>query len=221
LRAKRRFRASLRAGLESIPAIVRELGDEEMLEVALIENLQREDLNSIEEALGYQRLIEELRYTHERVSERVGKEPRFDHECASIAHASGRSAVDGFTWNNVGGTRAGIARIAIERGDRGERALRRGHGIECAQDRSAGRAQAAPQGGGSQGAYVPWDSQSGVDAVSSNYAEWTNELRRRLADARADRRAADRRAGPTSRSSTTTRPTSSGCSKSWGCSDGQ
>src|SRR4029079_681946 len=70
---ERRFRASQRAGRESIPAIVREIADEEMLEIALIENLQREDLNAIEEALGYQRLIEELRYTHERLSERVGK----------------------------------------------------------------------------------------------------------------------------------------------------
>src|SRR5262249_4649522 len=70
---ERRFRASKLLGLSTIPAIVRSVGDEEMLELALIENLQREDLNPIEEALGYQRLIDELRYTHERLSERVGK----------------------------------------------------------------------------------------------------------------------------------------------------
>src|SRR5689334_21908795 len=70
---ERRYRASRSIGLSTIPAIVRSVSDEEMLELALIENLQREDLSPIEEALGYQRLIEELHYTHERLSERVGK----------------------------------------------------------------------------------------------------------------------------------------------------
>src|SRR5262245_56798749 len=70
---ERRFRASKKLGRATIPAIVRPIGDEELLEVALIENLQREDLNAIEEALAYQRLLDELHYTHDRLSERVGK----------------------------------------------------------------------------------------------------------------------------------------------------
>jgi ParB family transcriptional regulator, chromosome partitioning protein len=71
---ERRFRAAERAGLERIPAVVRELSNAEMLEVALIENLQREDLNPIEEAEVYRRLIEEFGLTQEEVAGRVGRE---------------------------------------------------------------------------------------------------------------------------------------------------
>ena len=70
---ERRLRAAQQAGLTEIPAIVREVPDEQLLEVALIENLQREDLNPIDEALAYQALIDELHYTHEQLSHRLGK----------------------------------------------------------------------------------------------------------------------------------------------------
>jgi len=70
---ERRFRASQLAGLTSIPAYVRKAKDDGMLEMALVENIQREDLDSIEIALSYQRLIEELEYTQEELSSRVGK----------------------------------------------------------------------------------------------------------------------------------------------------
>lgn len=70
---ERRFRASKIAGLKKVPAFVREAGDEEMLELALVENIQREDLDAIEVALSYQRLIEECQLTQESLSERVGK----------------------------------------------------------------------------------------------------------------------------------------------------
>lgn len=70
---ERRFRAAKLAGLEKVPAFVREAGDEEMLELALVENIQREDLDAIEVALSYQRLIEECQLTQESLSERVGK----------------------------------------------------------------------------------------------------------------------------------------------------
>ena len=70
---ERRFRASQMAGLTSIPAYVRKAKDDGMLEMALVENIQREDLDSIEIALSYQRLIEELEYTQEELSSRVGK----------------------------------------------------------------------------------------------------------------------------------------------------
>jgi len=70
---ERRLRAAVSAGLERIPAIVRQLGDQARLEVALIENLQREDLDPIEAALGFRRLIDEFGFTHERVAERVGR----------------------------------------------------------------------------------------------------------------------------------------------------
>lgn len=70
---ERRYRASLLAGLETIPAYIRTAKDETVMEMALIENIQREDLNSIEIALAYQNLIESYNLTQEKLSERVGK----------------------------------------------------------------------------------------------------------------------------------------------------
>jgi len=70
---ERRFRASKIAGLTTIPAYVRTADDEGMLEMALVENIQREDLDAIEIALSYQRLIEECKLTQETLSDRVGK----------------------------------------------------------------------------------------------------------------------------------------------------
>jgi ParB family transcriptional regulator, chromosome partitioning protein len=70
---ERRWRAAQRASLHNVPAIVRDLSDQEVLEFALIENVQRADLNPIEEALGYTELIEKHAYTQERLSEVVGK----------------------------------------------------------------------------------------------------------------------------------------------------
>jgi ParB family chromosome partitioning protein len=70
---ERRFRAAKLAGLTKIPAFIREAGDEAMLELALVENIQREDLDAIEVALSYQRLMEECKLTQESLSDRVGK----------------------------------------------------------------------------------------------------------------------------------------------------
>jgi len=70
---ERRYRASQMAGLKAIPAYVKTAEDESVMEMALIENIQREDLNSIEIALAYQNLIETYNLTQERLSERVGK----------------------------------------------------------------------------------------------------------------------------------------------------
>ncbi len=70
---ERRYRASLRAGLTHVPAYIRTADDENVMEMALIENIQREDLNSVEIALAYQHLIEQYNLTQERLSERVGK----------------------------------------------------------------------------------------------------------------------------------------------------
>lgn len=70
---ERRYRASILAGLKSIPAYVRTAADEQVMEMALIENIQREDLNAIEIALAFYRLMEEYKLTQERLSERVGK----------------------------------------------------------------------------------------------------------------------------------------------------
>jgi ParB family transcriptional regulator, chromosome partitioning protein len=71
---ERRWRASKMAGLKDIPAYVRQANDQELLELALLENLQREDLNAMEIALSYKRMMEELNHTQEQVAERMGKD---------------------------------------------------------------------------------------------------------------------------------------------------
>lgn len=71
---ERRWRAAQRAGITRVPVIIKDASDREALELALIENLQREDLNPIEEASGYQHLIDEFGLTHEEVSAQIGKD---------------------------------------------------------------------------------------------------------------------------------------------------
>lgn len=71
---ERRLRAALLAGMTTVPAYIRTADDQAMLELALVENIQREDLDSIEVAISYQRLIEECNLTQEKLSERVGKQ---------------------------------------------------------------------------------------------------------------------------------------------------
>lgn len=71
---ERRYRASKIAGLKDVPVYVRQANDQELLELALLENLQRENLNAIEIALSYKRMMDELSYTQEQVAERMGKE---------------------------------------------------------------------------------------------------------------------------------------------------
>jgi ParB family chromosome partitioning protein len=71
---ERRWRAARIAGLKDVPAYIRQANDQELLELALLENLQREDLNAMEIALSYKRMMEELNYTQEQVAERMGKE---------------------------------------------------------------------------------------------------------------------------------------------------
>ena len=70
---ERRYKAALKAGLEFIPAYIKTAADENMMEMALLENIQREDLNAIEIALAYQKLLDNSGQTHDQLSERVGK----------------------------------------------------------------------------------------------------------------------------------------------------
>ena len=70
---ERRWRASQKAGLQKIPAVVKDIADEKLLELALIENIQRQDLNAIEEAKAYRNLIDTIGLTQEMIAERVGK----------------------------------------------------------------------------------------------------------------------------------------------------
>jgi ParB family chromosome partitioning protein len=71
---ERRWRAAQKAGLHEVPAVIRDVAPAQAFEMALVENLQREDLNPIEEAAGYERLVAEFGYTQEKLADRVGKE---------------------------------------------------------------------------------------------------------------------------------------------------
>ena len=72
---ERRWRSAKLAGLDKVPAIVRQMSEQKKLEVALIENLQRRNLNALETAFAYQKLVDEFNLTHEQLSQRVGKSP--------------------------------------------------------------------------------------------------------------------------------------------------
>src|ERR671933_634659 len=74
---ERRWRAAQRAGLQRVPAVVREIPDNKLLELALIENIQRQELNAIEEAHAYKRLIETLGLTQEIIAQRIGRDRSF------------------------------------------------------------------------------------------------------------------------------------------------
>jgi ParB family transcriptional regulator, chromosome partitioning protein len=74
---ERRWRAAQRAGIRTIPAIIREIPDDKLLELALIENIQRQELSPIEEAQAYRKLIENLKLSHDEVAQRVGRDRSF------------------------------------------------------------------------------------------------------------------------------------------------
>jgi ParB family chromosome partitioning protein len=177
---ERRFRASQRVGLATIPAIVRNIGDDELLEVALIENLQREDLNPIEEALGYQRLIEELKYTHERLSERVGKNR------ASITNMLRLLTLPSGVQSMVsrGTLSAGHARalLGLPSGAEIEASARYVADMALSVRKTEALvARKMRRKASTRKSRGDVTAQNTVDAVSSNYAEYTNELRKRLA----------------------------------------
>lgn len=109
---ERRWRAAQIAGLRNVPAIVREIPDEKLLELALIENIQRADLNPVEEASAYKKLIDSLGLTQEEVAQRVGRDRSFvtnylrvlklpseirlllEHEKLSFGHARALLTID-------------------------------------------------------------------------------------------------------------------------------
>ena len=177
---ERRFRASQRAGRQTIPAIVRTIGDDELLEIALIENLQREDLNPIEEALAYQRLIEELKYTHERLSERVGKNR------TSITNTLRLLALPSTVQSMVsrGTLSAGHARALLGLPSSPEIEASARYVVDMAlsvRKTEALVARKMRRKASTRKSRGHTAAQDTVDAVSSNYAEYTNELRKRLA----------------------------------------
>ncbi|MGD9801914.1 MAG: ParB/RepB/Spo0J family partition protein [Hyphomicrobiaceae bacterium] len=110
---ERRWRAAQRAGMHTVAVIVRELNDQEMLELAIIENVQRSDLNAIEEASGYNDLMERFSYTQERLAEVIGKSR--SHVANTLRLLKLPDKVRGFV--REGKLTAGHARALVGRDD--------------------------------------------------------------------------------------------------------
>lgn len=87
---ERRWRAAKSIGLKEIPAVVMELSDKQILEISLIENIQREDLNPIEEAYAYKKLIEDFKLTQEELSKRIGKSRTAVTNCMRLLNLDSR-----------------------------------------------------------------------------------------------------------------------------------
>jgi len=117
---ERRWRAAQKAGLHSVPVIVRELTDKEVLELAIIENVQRADLNAIEEATGYRELIERFGYSQEQVSEIIGKSR--SHVANTLRLLKLPQPVQAFVQD--GKLTAGHARALVGRADAADLARR-------------------------------------------------------------------------------------------------
>ena len=83
---QRRWRASQKAQLHEVPVVIREMDDEQVLQIALIENLQRQDLNAIEEAKGYQKLMDEFSYSPEQIGDAVGRSRSHVSNMARLLH---------------------------------------------------------------------------------------------------------------------------------------
>ncbi|KGM96114.1 plasmid stablization protein ParB [Clostridium novyi A str. 4552] len=88
---ERRWRAAKKAGLKEVPAVIVELSDKEILEVSLIENIQREDLNPIEEAIAYKKLIDEFKLTQDELSKRIGKSRTTITNCMRLLNLDSRA----------------------------------------------------------------------------------------------------------------------------------
>ena len=110
---ERRWRAAQRAGLDTVPVVVREADDRESLELAIIENVQREDLNAIEEALGYQQLMDQFDYSQQMLAKMIGKSR--SHIANTLRLLKLPPSVQGFL--SAGTLSAGHARQLIGRDD--------------------------------------------------------------------------------------------------------
>ncbi|ABK60524.1 MULTISPECIES: ParB/RepB/Spo0J family partition protein [Clostridium] len=87
---ERRWRAAKKVGLKEVPAVINELSDKQILEVSLIENIQREDLNPIEEAIAYKKLIDEFKLTQEELSKQIGKSRTAITNCMRLLNLDSR-----------------------------------------------------------------------------------------------------------------------------------
>lgn len=112
---ERRWRAAKMVGLKEVPAIIMDLTDKEVLEISLIENIQRQDLNPIEEALAYKKLIDNFKFTQEELSKRIGKSRTAITNCMRLLNLDDR--VKEYIIQGVLSEGHGRALLAINDGD--------------------------------------------------------------------------------------------------------
>ena len=171
---ERRWRAAAAAGLRAIPAIVREAKDRDSLELAMIENLQREDLDPLEEAMGYQHLIDDFEFTQELVSQRVGRaRPTVANALRLLALAEPIQALVRARELSAGHAKALLAFPQGERIAIAQRAAREGMSVRALER------LAQPKG--------PRKARRGD--LDGNLAEVADRLRQRLGSHIAFRRA--------------------------------
>jgi len=164
---ERRWRAAQLAKLETIPAIVRRADDRESLEVAIIENLQRENLDPLEEAMGFQHLIERYNFTQEQVAQRVGRSrPAIANALRLLALSDGVKALVRAGKLSAGHARALLALPAARRDEAAERAVRDGLSVRAVER---------------LGVNVPAKRAPAAAPVAAAGSEWLERLRYKLA----------------------------------------
>jgi ParB family chromosome partitioning protein len=149
---ERRYRAARMAGLEEVPVVVREVADDAALAMALIENIQREDLNPLEEAQGVQRLVAEFSFTHEQAAEAIGRSRsattnllRLLQLAPPVQELLMSGALD------MGHARAVLGLGVLEQVALAKEAAERGYSVRQTEE-LARRASAAPKAGGAAAA---------------------------------------------------------------------
>jgi ParB family chromosome partitioning protein len=165
---ERRWRAAQMAKLETIPAIVRRADDRESLEVAIIENLQRENLDPLEEAMGFQHLIDSYNFTQEQVAQRVGRSrPAIANALRLLALSDGIKALVRAGKLSAGHARALLALPADRRDDVAARAVRDGLSVRAVER---------------LGATVPVKRPTTAPApAATDGSDWLERLRYKLA----------------------------------------
>ena len=150
---ERRWRAALAAKLTTIPAVVRDASDTESLEVAIIENLQRENLNALEEAAGFAQLLEEHGYTHERLADRLGRSrPVITNALRLLGLPDGVKAQVRSGNLSAGHARAlvglepGVARLLADRAVAGGLSVRALERLAAQQSKQAAQGRRQPAG---------------------------------------------------------------------------
>jgi ParB family chromosome partitioning protein len=161
---ERRLRAAVMAGLKFIPAIVKDVSEAERLELALVENLQREGLNPMEEAAGFRQLVQRFGYTQEQLAARLGKSRSYVANTLRLLSLA--PAVQEMV--RAGRLSAGHARALLSVSDEqlqaalAERLVQRGASVREAEEmvrRETGKGEARPRGGGRSESWGAWEDR--------------------------------------------------------------